>query len=66
MCLLRCGLTAGFLLTVGLVLGCGEQGGKPMKDQVLKPGEETAKERDTKTKGGAKPQGIPPVPQPDD
>ena len=66
MCLLRCGLAAGILLGVGLIFGCGQESGKPMKDQVLKPGEQTTKERETKTKAGNKPQGLPSVPPPDD
>lgn len=61
-------LAASVLVGAGLILGCsgGEQGGKPMKDMVVKPGADSGAERETKTsKGGKKPQpGVPALPVP--
>lgn len=59
-------LCSGFVLAAGLMLGCGESGGgKPMKGETIKPGNESAADRETKTnKGGKKPQpGVPEGPE---
>ncbi len=54
---LYCVLGTGLLLGAGLLLGCSQESGKPMKGTEMKPGAETAPEREMKLKGGkTKPQ----------
>jgi hypothetical protein len=46
------------LVLAGGLVGCGgQEASKPMKGEVVKPGNETAPEREFKTKGGNKPAG---------
>jgi len=53
--LFRCVLAASLMVGGGLLLGCGEERGKPMKDMKVVPGPE--EEREMKLKGGkTKPQ----------
>jgi hypothetical protein len=47
---LRCVVAATILLAVGLVLGCGEEKGKPMKN--MQPGTGERKEVEMKLKTG--------------
>jgi len=53
--LFRFGFAVSVLLGLGLVVGCAEDTGKPMKD--MKMGKDKPADMDMKTtKGGAKPQ----------
>jgi hypothetical protein len=42
--ILRCALSASLVLGVGLLVGCGESGGKPMKNMKQEPGPDLQKE----------------------